>query len=129
MCDRKGERWRVQLVAETERCKDMTPPVSAPALAGLCWNIHDSPVTLIYSVSLSGEMYVVRRRVMHSGREKDRQRKKQRRIRARMKERLKAVVTLHQLTFTLLPHCCLSNCHSTDVLDIPPACVCACVCV
>lgn len=48
-----------------------------------------------------------------------------------MKERLKAVVTLHQLTFTLLPLCCLSNCHSTDVLDIPPACVCvrACVCV
>lgn len=33
----------------------MTPPVSAPALVGLCWNIHDSPVTLIYSVSLSGE--------------------------------------------------------------------------
>lgn len=42
----------------------MTPPVSAPALAALCWNIHDSPVTRVYPLSLSREIYVVRRRVM-----------------------------------------------------------------
>lgn len=61
----------------------MTPPVSAPALAGLCWNIHDSPVTVIYSVSLSGEMYVVRRSHAQWAREGQTEKKKQRRIRAR----------------------------------------------
>lgn len=32
-CDRKGERSKVQLVAEKERCMKMTPRVSVPAFA------------------------------------------------------------------------------------------------
>lgn len=61
----------------------MTPPVSTPALASLSYNIHDSPVTLIYSLLLSKEIYVVRERVTHSGKKMVGQGKEERRIRAR----------------------------------------------
>lgn len=52
--DREGERRRVQLVAERERCKDMTPPVPAPDFTG---TYMTAPVTLVYSPPLHQNMY------------------------------------------------------------------------
>lgn len=61
-CDRKGERRKVQLVAEKERYMKMTPRVSVSAIAGLRCNIPDSPVTLIYSLFISEEGSAARKK-------------------------------------------------------------------